>query len=323
MFRKWLWGLLVLWLAGCSATPTSSPTPQPSPTLGWTPQPYLTPTPSPSPTPGPLVLPTPALPSPTPFTYTVAKGDTMLGIALRFGVSLEALQEANPGVNPTAMSVGTTLIIPLNPDNPAALPSPTPLPLRIGQPFCEPSADGSVVCLVTVTNDTNQAVEAVAARLVLNDGQQQVAEALVNLLPPHRSTALVARFGPPAPAQPTARAQILRALPLTSAQKSQRYLPIEIAQSQTTIAADQHAATIEGELTFTQPTQAPKAEVWVVATAYDAQGRPVGVRRWETLTQPTPDQPLPFSLTVYSIGPAIAQVELLAEAHPPAATPTP
>ncbi len=247
----------------------------------------------------------------------------MLGIALRFGVSLEALQEANPGVNPVAMSVGTTLIIPLNPDNPAALPSPTPIPLQTGQPFCEPAVDGSVVCLVTVTNDTNQAVEAVAALLVLNNGHQQVAEALINRLPAGQSTALVARFAPPAPAHPTARVQVLRALPLTPAQESQRYLPLKITQLETTIAKNGRSANIQGELTFAQKVTAPKVEVWVVATAYDAQERPVGVRRWEALTAPQPNKPLSFSLTVYSLGPSIARVEILAEAHPPASTPTP
>src|SRR3990170_691942 len=38
----------------------------------------------------------PPPPSPTPVTYKVAKGDTMLGIALRYGILLEDLLAANP-----------------------------------------------------------------------------------------------------------------------------------------------------------------------------------------------------------------------------------
>lgn len=44
--------------------------------------------------------------------YSVQSGDTMSGIAQRFGVSLSALMGANPTVNPRAMRIGQKIVIP-------------------------------------------------------------------------------------------------------------------------------------------------------------------------------------------------------------------
>lgn len=44
--------------------------------------------------------------------YTVQSGDTLFDIALRFGVTLEALLAANPGLEANALAVGQSLIIP-------------------------------------------------------------------------------------------------------------------------------------------------------------------------------------------------------------------
>src|SRR5438034_10874796 len=45
-------------------------------------------------------------------SYVVELGDTLYNIALSFGVTVDALQAANPGVDPSALSVGQPLIIP-------------------------------------------------------------------------------------------------------------------------------------------------------------------------------------------------------------------
>ena len=86
-------------------------------------------------TPGPVAIDTPAAPAapatPTPApprtpsslgqTYTVQAGDIPVNIAKKFGISVEALLAANPGLNPTDMHVGDVIIIP-----PAPAASPTP-----------------------------------------------------------------------------------------------------------------------------------------------------------------------------------------------------
>ncbi len=50
--------------------------------------------------------------SDAPATYTVQSGDTLSGIAARFGVSLSALEAANPQVNPNLIYPGDRLAIP-------------------------------------------------------------------------------------------------------------------------------------------------------------------------------------------------------------------
>ncbi len=315
-----------LWLAACgkaSASPApASPEATATPAPGWTLTPYVRPSPTATATPLPSpALPAAAHPSPTPWVYTVAKGDTLLGVALRFGVSLKALEEANPGVNPQAMAVGTRLIIPVNTENPAGLPTPTPLPLAVGAPFCEPAVDGGAVCLVEIRNPGPQAVEAVAVWMTQPNGQAVTAEALLNLLPKGGSTVLEARFAK-APQPPRAAVRLLRALAVPAKAQAQRYPPVKVQALQVALAADGRSARAGGKLQL-QKAVAVQA-VWLVVTAYDAAGHPVGVRRWEAPLPFPADRPQPFAVTVYSIGPPIARVTVAAEAHAlPAATPAP
>jgi LysM repeat protein len=44
-----------------------------------------------------------------PGEYAVAKGDTLGGIAKKVGLSVKALQDLNPGVNPNRMQIGQKL----------------------------------------------------------------------------------------------------------------------------------------------------------------------------------------------------------------------
>jgi LysM repeat protein len=97
---------------GTTASPGSSgdasPTPAPTDIFVETPGPsevVVEPTPSPS-------AAVQTAPPSTGTRYTVKKGDTMWAIAKHFGITLEALQKANPKVKPTTMRIGTILVIP-------------------------------------------------------------------------------------------------------------------------------------------------------------------------------------------------------------------
>ena len=69
-------------------------------------------TPAATPTPSPTAAPTPT-PAPAPLTYTIVAGDTLIGIAVRFGTTSDAIMAANGMTNPNALlRLGQELVIP-------------------------------------------------------------------------------------------------------------------------------------------------------------------------------------------------------------------
>src|SRR5512145_938215 len=141
------------------------------------------------------------LPSPTPFTYTVRSGDSISSIALKFGVSMDDLQAANPEISPNAMSIGQVIRIPSNPDNPSGEPTPTPAPFTIEQIECYPTADKGMWCFVLVHNEFSDFMENVSAQITLVDANNttltsQTALLPLNILPPNASLPLAVFFPP-------------------------------------------------------------------------------------------------------------------------------
>ncbi|KAL8975986.1 MAG: hypothetical protein Q9205_007923, partial [Flavoplaca limonia] len=45
-------------------------------------------------------------------SYTIQSGDTFWAIAQKLGISVDALQAANPGVNPSLLQIGQTINLP-------------------------------------------------------------------------------------------------------------------------------------------------------------------------------------------------------------------
>jgi len=93
------------------------------------------PTPTPSATPIPPTAPPPVV-TPVPgatTTYTVASGDTLFRIAVRFNTTVAELMALNNLPNPNVIQVGQTLIIPAAPGAPTA----TPLSTATSTPIAE------------------------------------------------------------------------------------------------------------------------------------------------------------------------------------------
>jgi len=89
-----------------TATPAASFAPPSTPTATAVPSPTATPTPSPT-------------------IYRVAPGDTLYKIAQQYGVTIEAIVQANGLQDPRMLRVGQELVIPLTPTPvPAAAPTP-------------------------------------------------------------------------------------------------------------------------------------------------------------------------------------------------------
>ena len=281
--------------------------------------PYATHTPGPLPT-GPvgLVTASAALPSPTPFVYTVGQGDTMGGIALKFGVSLADLQAANPEVSPNSMSVGQALKIPSDPANPSGEPTPMPAPFTVKQITCYPSADGGMWCFVLAHNDFSDVLENVSAQVTLAAGANgnslasQTAWLPLNILPPNTSLPMAVFFAPPIPADAKPQVQVLTAIRLLPGDA--RYLPATIQNVLVQVDWNGHSAQVSGGIFLPAESKAA-ASVWVAATAYDELDRVVGVRRWAG-GGIQPGTSLPFTLTVSSLGGRVTRVEVAVEARP-------
>jgi LysM repeat protein len=258
------------------------------------------------------------LPSPTPFTYTVKAGDTISSIALKFGVSMDDLQAANPEIAPNAMSIGQVIKIPSNPDNPSGEPTPTPAPFTVQQIGCHSTANQGMWCFVLVHNDLPDLLENVSAQITLVDSNNtalasQTALLPLNILPPNTSLPLTAYFPPDVPSTAKPQVQILTAIRLLPG--DERYLPATVHNTLVQVNADGRSARVNG-LVFLPANARNASQVWVAATAYDGSGEVVGVRRWEWNDGLAAGGSLPFEFMLFSIGGKISRVELAVEARP-------
>jgi hypothetical protein len=237
--------------------------------------------------------------------------DTFFGIAASLGISLDALIAANPGIDARSLSPGTQLVIPNGQQAvlTTALPTITPVQTNSQAPSCYTNVNGELWCFVMVINDGNLALEnvtGVVSLLAANGSVLASLEAVppLNVVPVGAQMPLVA-YSDDAPANwATAQAQILTAFNLPNG--DEHYLDVQSIDYSTNIADSGVAARMQGSLTVSGNPQS----IWVLAVAYDSAGNVVGVRRWESETE------LNFDMWVYSLGPAIAQVELIAEARP-------
>lgn len=250
------------------------------------------------------------LPTPTPFIYTIASGDTFFSIAVRFGIELDALLAANPGVDARFLSPGAMILIPAaGAINATALPSPTPVINQVRPPKCYSTARGELWCFVLVENDLTGPVENLIGIVqLLSDNGEVLAtmEAVppLNALAAGHAMPLVAYLREPPKNWASAIAQLLSAYSV--AQDSQIYLGSQVQNPTVNISESGLAAQIVGEVQITGIAQA----VWVLAVAYDDAGNVVGIRRWES------NRETDFNFWVYSLGPVIAVVDLLVEARP-------
>jgi hypothetical protein len=297
----------VLFLAACAGEST--------PDLGPA-QPYQTP--SPSQTLAPLPAQTEVLlPTPTLFLYTVVLGDTLGAIADRFDISLEALMAANPGIQPTALTVGTELIIPTGSGQPSE-PTPTPASALVRQAQCWPETSGGLWCFALIQNECAETLENLSAQFTLLDenGEElasQIAYAPLNILPPGASMPLGVHFPAPVDSQAAPRVQVLTAIRLLPGDA--RYLPVMLENTLVNVSADGRSAQISGRAMLTV-LDGHANTLWVLAIAYDEAGNLVGFRRWEADATLAGGESVTFDFLVSSLGPEIARVEFLTEARP-------
>lgn len=249
--------------------------------------------------------------SPTPRVYTVVEGDTFFSIAANLGISLDALMAANPDADPRLLSPGAELLIPaVSAEGTAisSLPTPTPIPVDLGEAKCYSTAAGELWCFLLVSNDGAQTLENLSGFVHLISASGEVlatieAVAPLNILPAGSAMPLVAYVQDPLEDWFFARGQLLSAYMVPDGDST--YLSVELQETDVVISADGLSARVQGEIN-TQNAEI----IWVLAVAYDNAGSVVGVRRWESTGENE------FSFSVYSLGPEISEVQLLVEARP-------
>ena len=306
------WLLMLVLLSACRSEPAASVTVTATASLPPL-QAYIgsTATPTAAPRRTPAATQAPVLPTPTPFLYTVVKEDTMLGIALRYGITVDALIAANPHVDPRYMSVGVKLVIPLEGNLAPLEASPTPLAVELSAPVCYPR-QGGLLCYVLAQHDLANPLESLSALVTLRSPSGEVldsrtAYSALTLLEAGQSMPLLAAFPTAPDVAFTASAQIMTALPSENWQE--RYVPVELTLAGIRYSPDGRTAFLEMQVS------AEQALAWLElsVTAFDPSGAVVGVRTFKAEIELDELLSGAIELEVYSLGPQISRVELLAE----------
>lgn len=211
----WGWRPLLIcifisvWVAGCNLVNEGSPDTPPSPyphvtlTVGRPAPPAalnatasaraaeLAAVPTP---PADETSPAPILePTPTEHLHIIEAGDTLLDLALRYGVSLAALRAANPEAT-GLLQIGQVIRIPPPGEAGAATavalaPTPTPVAVQVDPPTCYETAAGMTLCLGAVENAHEEPVDRVAVEVRLlrhNGGAPRAQTAMIEqaIIPP-------------------------------------------------------------------------------------------------------------------------------------------
>jgi LysM repeat protein len=311
---------LALALAACAPVPAPSPVP----TAKLLPLPTATPTllaaAEPTPVTTPVIIASPTATA-TPVTHVVAAGETMLGIAIDFGVSLTALQAANPAVQARFLSIGTVLVIP-PPEGGFAvaatnLAPPPPAPVTFSQPVCYPLASSGLYCLVEARNPNAAPLQNISARIILAgaDGlpfASQTAYGALDLVPAGAAVPLAALFQP-APAEPAATGVEAETAVLVSE-------PVSNTQSVLLDVTASPGALLGGHWSVTgrvhNPSAQPLPAAWVVLSVYDAAGRLAGFRKQAFENGLGPGETRDFSINSDSLGGPAVRGVVLAEGRP-------
>lgn len=222
-------------------------------------------------------------PSPTPIVHVVQSGETLIAIALKYGVTVDALQSANGISDPSSLQVSQELIVPIGDeeqdDNSALhLPSPTPVAFPIEGLSCYKDPLGSLWCLGEVVNSTESSIENVQVRVTLHSAEGEelagdsVFAALDLVLSGQRAPFGVLFTKPPEGFERFGAAPIRAE---ASTEPANRYAMLDL----TGIEASLAGSLFQVSGSVTNPGQGVVTSVTVVVTTYDGEGRVTGFRQ--------------------------------------------
>lgn len=314
-FVVWLAAVAGLALGGCGrilqqptptfvagASPTATDTPRPTATRRAT----FTPVPAtPSNTPTPTV-------TPTPIIYVIQQGDTLLVIARRFGVTVQAIQEVNGITDPRRLQINQEIIIPLQEGDgePTAVPTPTPVALKIqGLAFHRTPVD-SLWCMGEVVNVSGRAAEEVQVQVSLHDEQGRLlasgaAFTQLDILAAGGRTPFAVFFSAPPSSFAQYQTRVLSGVPSTHL--GPRYPNLAVVEDWGGWL-DENNYQVRGQIHNTG--EADAEQVVSVITLYDEEDHVVGARTVEIPAEVfLAGAMAPFEVTLTPLGP-VARYEV-------------
>lgn len=247
-----------------------------------------------------------ATPPPTPITHVVQPGETLIAIAIQYGVTVAALQSTNGIDDPASLQVNQELIIPTGAESQGdslelLLPTPTPAPFAIEGVACYEVSVGSLWCLGEVVNSTESALENVELQVTLHNAAGEelssgdVHAALELILPGKQAPFGILFASPPHNFDrflvTPIRAEIL-------GDPASRYAALEVAQ----IEAGPVGPLFEVSGSVTNPDQFTATAIMVVVTTYDTQGQVTGFRQARLPDELPPGANVDFAVSLMPYG---------------------
>ena len=252
--------------------------------------------------------------------HVVQDGETLIGIAFTYGITLEELLAANPGVDPRFLSIGHELIIPIAgvEDPQDAQLSVTPIPVVLDAVSCFRTPSNALWCLTAANGRSGETIEGLAALITLSDAlggelANEIAYGPLNLLGAEEIMPLAAFFSPPAPEFSHANATLLSAF--ESADEGERYLEIEVNLDVTQALPGSTRWQLSGSVSLAAGAAGPAERISVLVVALSSSGEMVGFNVWESVGAVAPGGQLSVALDLFSLGPPIAAIQILAEAQ--------
>ena len=259
-------------------------------------------------------------PTATPFSHVVQDGETLLYIAYIHGITLETLLSVNPGIDPRFLPLGHELIIPLpgGDDAQDSLPLVTPIPVELAEVSCYRTPSNGLWCLTSASGGDEVTLEGLAALITLYDAQGEgvasgTAYGPVNLLEPGKNMPLATFFTPPAPAYLQAVASLLSAFEFSPEEES--YLEVETALDVIQALPGSTRWRLSGTVTLAAGETGVADRISVLVVALGASGEIVGFNVWESAGAVGPGEEVVVELELFSLGPAIVSMGVLAEAQ--------
>ena len=255
-------------MAGATVMPSDTPRPTATRRATFTPVPA-----TPSATPEPTFTPTPVI-------YAIQKGDTLIPIARKFGVTVKEITDANGITDPRRLRIGQEIIIPVQAreTGPTVVPTPTPVDLQIqGLAFHRTPVE-SLWCLGEVSNISGQPAEEVQVQVSLHDDQGRLLESgaaftEIDILPDGGRAPFAIRFAGPNTDFAQYQTQVLGGVPSTHL--GPRYPDLEVIEDHGEWL-DENNYRVRGQVLNSGQSEAEK--VAVIITLYDSEAHVVGAR---------------------------------------------